>query len=56
MDVELLNSLGKCREPFLFISDFKAQNIKVILLKDLENEDISFTIDENFIHKKHPHF
>ena len=56
MDVELLNSLGKRREPFLFISDFKAQNIKVVLLKDLENEDISFTIDENFTHKKHLHF
>jgi len=56
MDVELLNSLGKRREPFLFISDFKAENIKVILLKDIESENISFTIDENFIYKKHPHF
>lgn len=56
MDVELLNSLGKRREPFLFISDFKADNIKVILLKDIESENISFTIDENFIYKKHPHF
>jgi len=56
MNVELLNALGKRREPFLFISDFKAENIKVILLKDLENEDISFTIDENYHYKKHSYF
>ncbi|QSZ42462.1 aminodeoxychorismate synthase component I [Sulfurimonas aquatica] len=48
-----LNSLGKRREPFLFITDFKAENLEVILLKDLESSDIDFCIDENFLHKKH---
>ncbi|HIC13056.1 MAG TPA: aminodeoxychorismate synthase component I [Sulfurimonas sp.] len=56
MDVELLNTLGKSREPFLFISDFKGENIKVILLKDLEKEDINFSINENFPYKRHSHF
>lgn len=56
MDVELLNSLGKRREPFLFISDFKGEDVKIILLKDLEAEDISFSINENFIYKRHSHF
>ncbi|RUM64440.1 MAG: aminodeoxychorismate synthase component I [Sulfurimonas sp.] len=56
MDVELLNALGKRREPFLFISDFKGENINVILLKDLEKEDISFSINENFTYKRHSHF
>ena len=56
MDVELLNSLGKRREPFLVISDFKAQNVKVLLLKDLEKEDVSFCIDEQHTFNKHSHF
>jgi len=55
MSFELLNSLGKKREPFLVISDFKAQNIKVILLKDLEKENIEFCINEAYSFKKHPH-
>lgn len=55
MDVELLNRLGKAREPFLFISDFKGKNTHVVLLKDLKKEDISFSIDENFSYKKHSH-
>ena len=48
MKFEYLNSLGTKREPFLFITDFKAQKLKVILLKDLQNEDIEFFIDEDF--------
>jgi para-aminobenzoate synthetase component 1 len=43
-----LNSLGAGREPFLFISDFKAKKLKVILLKDLQNEDIEFCISKNY--------
>jgi len=55
MDFELLNTLGKEREPFLFISDFKAQKLEVILLKDLAQSDIEFSIEENYSYKKHPH-
>lgn len=50
-----LNSLGSKREPFLFISDFKAQNLEVILLKDLQNEDIEFCIEELLAKKSSPH-
>ncbi|MFA6197485.1 MAG: aminodeoxychorismate synthase component I [Sulfurimonas sp.] len=55
MQFELLNSLGKERKPFLFISDFKAENLEVIFLEDLLQEDIEFSIDENYsstCHKK----
>lgn len=55
MQFELLNSLGKQRKSFLFISDFKAENLEVILLEDLIQEDIEFSIDENYsstCHKK----
>lgn len=55
MSIALLNSLGKRREPFLFISDFKGENIEVILAKELEKEDVAFTINESFVHKKHQH-
>ena len=55
MDFELLNTLGKQREPFLFISDFKAQKLEVILLKDLSTTDIEFSIDSNYTYKDHPH-
>lgn len=53
MDVKLLNTLGKNREPFLFISDFKGKDTKVLLLKELKDEDVEFTINENFTYKKH---
>ena len=43
-----LNSLGKKKEPFLFITDFKAKKLEVILLKDLVTQDIEFSIDESF--------
>jgi len=51
-----LNSLGKQREPFLVISDFKAERVEVILLKELHRHDIDISINEDFIYKKHPHF
>jgi len=50
-----LNSLGFKREPFLFISDFKAKNLEVILLKDLKNEDIEFSIEEASIKNFSPY-
>lgn len=48
-----LNSLGKKREPFLFICDFKAQNLKIILLSELEKNDVEFCIEENYAIKPH---
>jgi len=56
MSFESINSLGKKRKPFLFISDFMAKNIDVILLEDLEKENIAFSIDEKYRYKKHSHF
>jgi para-aminobenzoate synthetase component 1 len=56
MSFERINSFGKERKPFLFISDFKAQNIDVIPLEDLEKEKIAFSIDENYRYKEHTHF
>ncbi|MBU1217312.1 aminodeoxychorismate synthase component I [bacterium] len=55
MTFDDLNTLGKQREPFLFISDFKAQNLEVFLLKDLHKHDVEFCIDENYSYKKHEH-
>lgn len=51
-----LNSLGRDREPFLFICDYKAQNLKVIPLENLEDEDIEFCIDEKYIYKEHDNY
>ncbi|WP_294961693.1 aminodeoxychorismate synthase component I [Sulfurimonas sp.] len=51
-----INSLGKNREPFIFISDFLAQNIEVIPLCELDSHDIEFCINENYTHKKHKNF
>ena len=51
-----INELAKKKIPFLFISDFKAQNIKLIPLDKLEEEDISFEIS-NVIHtQQQEHF
>ena len=50
-----INALGKKRKPFLFISDFLAQNIEVIPLDELHSYDIEFRVDENYLHKKHGH-
>jgi para-aminobenzoate synthetase component 1 len=51
-----LNSLGRERKPFLFISDFLAQNIEVIPLDELSSHDIEFCINEDYTHKKHKQF
>jgi len=51
-----LNALGKLREPFLFISDFKAQKLEVFLLKELHVEEVEFCMDANYSTKKHAHF
>ncbi len=48
-----LNSLGKKKEPFLFITDFRAKKLEVILLKDLATQDVEFFIDENFTTNLH---
>lgn len=56
MTFDDINSFGKRREPFLFISDFKAQNLKVIPLGELEASDIEFCIDENYQVKEHVDF
>ncbi|MDX9757090.1 MAG: aminodeoxychorismate synthase component I [Sulfurimonas sp.] len=56
MTFDDINSFGKRREPFLFISDFKAQNLKVIPLGELEANDIEFCIDENYQVKEHVDF
>lgn len=48
MTFERLNSLGKQREPFLVISDFKAQNIEVIPLKELNSHDVEYSINEKY--------
>ena len=56
MNFSDLNTLGKQRKPFLFISDFKAQKLEVILLEDLEKEDIEFSINENYHYVEHSHY
>jgi len=53
MKFEELNELGRRREPFLFISDFLAQNIQIIPLNKLSHADIEFCIDENYTCRKH---
>ncbi|MCD4668655.1 MAG: aminodeoxychorismate synthase component I [Sulfurimonas sp.] len=49
-----INNLAKKRIPFLFISDFEAQNLQAIPLSELD--DIEFFIDENYSQKKLEHF
>lgn len=51
-----LNSLGAKREPFLFIVDFKAQNIIASLLCELGAKDIEFCINEKYLFKRHKDF
>ena len=47
--------LGKQKEPFLFVTDFKATKLEVFPLHELEKNDIEFTIDENYNYKQHIH-
>ncbi len=56
MTFDDLNSLGAKREPFLFIVDFKAQNIIASALCELEANDIEFCIDEEYEVKEHADF
>jgi len=53
MSFEDLNSLGKKREPFLFICDFKALHVEVFPLNSLELNDIEFMIEEEYKTKLH---
>jgi para-aminobenzoate synthetase component 1 len=55
MSFESLNTLGKERKPFLFICDYKAENIKVILQEELKSADIEFSIDADYKTKNHSH-
>lgn len=50
-----LNSLGRARTPFLFISDFEAKELIVIPLDEIQFHDIEFFIDENYVYKEHSH-
>ena len=52
MTFDAINSLGKERRPFLFISDFRAKNIKVILLDELKKSDVEFSIDSSYSSQK----
>lgn len=56
MTFDDLNALGKNREPFLFIIDFKAQNIVASALCELEANDIEFCIDEDYRLRAHEDF
>ena len=56
MTFDDLNSFGAKREPFLFIVDFKAQNIIAYALCELEAKDIEFCIDEEYAVKEHTDF
>lgn len=53
MSFAQISSLAKQREPFLFIADFKAEQIEVFALKDLQKEDVEFCINENYILNPH---
>ena len=55
MSFEKLNYLGKRREPFLFISDYKAQKLIVIPLDKLDKNDIEFCIKESNLQSLHTH-
>jgi len=56
MTFDDLNALGKKKEPFLFIIDFKAQNIVAFPLCELAVNDIEFCIDENYRLRAHGDF
>ncbi|QFR48685.1 aminodeoxychorismate synthase component I [Sulfurimonas lithotrophica] len=48
-----LNSLGKDRIPFLFISDFEAKELIVIPLDELSKHDVEYSINENYEYQRH---
>lgn len=53
MTFDDLNRYGQRREPFLFICDFKAQNLEIIPIDKLEKHNVEFCIDENYTNKQH---
>ena len=55
MSFDKINALARKREPFLLISDFKAENIEVIALSELDKHDIEFNINELYKYVEHPH-
>lgn len=56
MTFDDLNSLGKKRKPFLFISDFWAKNLKVIPLGELDSQDVEYSTTKNYSIKSHADF
>ncbi|HFB53119.1 MAG TPA: aminodeoxychorismate synthase component I [Sulfurimonas autotrophica] len=56
MPFEKINKLAKEGVPFLFISDFKAENAEVYRLDEVKKNDIEFCICEDFEYKEHSHF
>jgi para-aminobenzoate synthetase component 1 len=56
MSFDDLDVLGAQRKPFLFISDFKAQRLEIFEPKDLQGEDVEFSINHNYSYKEHSHF
>ena len=56
MTFDDLNSLGAQKKPFLFISDFKGESLKVVQLDELYKEDIEFCIDTKYIKNNHNSF
>jgi len=53
MTFEQLNALGTKRTPFLFYTDFTAEQLHVILLDELAEHDIAYTMDRP-PHVTHP--
>ncbi|MDQ1264508.1 MAG: para-aminobenzoate synthetase component [Campylobacterota bacterium] len=56
MEFDALNALGKKKEPFLVISDFRANNIEVIPLSKLKESDVEFCINEKYRFARHNYF
>ncbi len=55
MTFDDIDKLAKEKIPFLFISDFEANDLKVIPLDKLQDEDIEFCIDNNYTFVEHEH-
>ncbi|MDY0121945.1 MAG: aminodeoxychorismate synthase component I [Sulfurimonas sp.] len=55
MIFDTINTLAKKKIPFLFVSDFRLENIHVIPLDELEAWDVEYSIDENYTYTKHRH-
>ncbi|MBN2815300.1 MAG: aminodeoxychorismate synthase component I [Campylobacterales bacterium] len=53
MGFELLNTLGKQREPFLFICDYKAKSVDAIKLSELDDRGVAFMIDAPITYERH---